>query len=75
METQPELAARHCAEAGLVDKAVGYWLRAAQHAVARSAMTEAVSQLQTGLDLLANLPDGPPRRQRELDLQITLGRR
>ena len=36
-------------------------------------MKEAVSQLRKGLDLLANLPNDTRRRQRELDLQITLG--
>ena len=70
---QPALLAQHCAEAGLAEKAVGYWLKAGQQALARSAMTEAVAQLRKGLDLLAGLPDGPGRRQQELDLQIALG--
>jgi tetratricopeptide (TPR) repeat protein len=70
---QPHLLAQHCSEAGLNDKAIGYWLKAGQHAVARSAMTEAVVQLQKGLNLLATLPDDPNRRQQELDLLIMLG--
>jgi predicted ATPase len=36
-------------------------------------MAEAVAQLRKGLDVLAGLPDGPWRRQQELDLQIALG--
>ena len=60
METQPELLAQHCAEAGLSEKAVGYWLKAGQQAIARSAMTEAVAQLRKGLDLLVQ----PARRHR-----------
>jgi predicted ATPase len=40
---QPALLAQHCAEAGLAEKAVGYWLKAGQQALARSAMTEAVA--------------------------------
>jgi predicted ATPase len=28
VETQPEVLARHCAKAGLVEKEVGYWLKA-----------------------------------------------
>jgi predicted ATPase len=67
---QPQVMARHCAEAGLNEKAVGYRLQAGQQAVARSAMTEAVAQLQNGLDLLANLPESPWRAQQELDLQM-----
>ena len=69
---QPALLAQHCAEAGLAEKAVVYWLKAGQQALARSAMTEAVAQLRKGLDVLAGLPDGPWRRQQELDLQIAL---
>ena len=71
-ESQPELLARHCTEAALVEKAVGYWLKAGKQAVARSAMPEAVSHLQKGLDLLADLPDVRWRRQKELDLHIAL---
>ena len=48
-------------------------LKAAQQAVARSAMTEAVAQLQKGLDLLQSMPDNSARQERELDLRITLG--
>src|SRR5206468_3483238 len=71
---QPALLAHHCTEAGLIDKAVGYWLKAGQQSVARSAMTEAVGQLQRGLNLLTGLPDGLGRKQLELDLLIALGR-
>jgi predicted ATPase len=71
---QPQLIAQHCAEAGLTQKGVGYWLKAGQQAVAHSAMTEAESQLRKGLNLLTILPpDDPSRRQQELDLQIALG--
>jgi hypothetical protein len=52
---------------------VGYWLNAGQQAIARSAMTEAVAQLQKGLDLLTSIPDNPARQQKELDLRIALG--
>jgi predicted ATPase/class 3 adenylate cyclase len=71
---QPALLAQHCEEAALTEKAVGYWLRAGQQALARSAMMEASAQLQKGLELLARLPDGHERQQQELDLQIALGR-
>ncbi|MFL5284016.1 MAG: AAA family ATPase [Rhodopila sp.] len=70
---QPALLAQHCAEAGLAEKAITYWLKAGQQALAHSAMAEAVSQLRKGLDVLADLPDGPWRQQQELDLQIALG--
>ncbi len=70
---QPGQLARHCAEAGLVEKAVAYWLKAGQQALARSASIEAAAQLRKGLDALAGLPDDPKRRQQELDLQLALG--
>jgi predicted ATPase/class 3 adenylate cyclase len=73
-EGQPELLARHCAEAGLVEKAVGYCLKAGQHAIARAAMAEAVAHFQKGLAVLANLPESAWRVQQELELQVALGR-
>jgi tetratricopeptide (TPR) repeat protein len=70
---QPALLAQHCQEAGLAKQAVGYWLKAGQQALARSAMTEAAAQLRKGLDVLAGLPDNPWRQQQELDLQAAFG--
>jgi tetratricopeptide (TPR) repeat protein len=70
---QPQVMARHCAEAGFDEKAVGYWLKAGEHSAARSAMVEAVSQLRNGLNLLAVQPESPSRTQQELDLRIALG--
>ncbi len=70
---QPALLARHFAEAGLAEKAVVYWLKAGRQALARSATNEATAQLRKGLDALDGLPDGPGRRQQELDLQLALG--
>ena len=61
---QPALFAQHCGEAGLAEKAVGYWLTAGQQALARSAMAEAAAQLRKGLDVLAGLPDGPGASKR-----------
>ena len=71
---QPQLMAYHFSEAGLNEAAVDYYLKAGRQSVARSVMTEAVAQLRKGLDLLTRLPNGTPRQQKELDLQITLGR-
>ena len=36
-ERQPELLARHCTEAGLVEKAAGLWGKAGQRSLERSA--------------------------------------
>ena len=54
----------------MTEKAVAYWLKAGP--LMRSAMTKAVTQSRKGLDVLADLPDGPWRRQQKLDLLIAL---
>jgi hypothetical protein len=71
---QPALLARHCEEAGLTEKAVEYWLAAGRHALGRSAATEAAALLRRGRALVPALPEGEWRQERELDLQIALGR-
>ena len=71
-EQQPELVARHCAEAGSIDRAVFYWGRAGRKSAAQSAMTEAVAQLSKALELLAGLPESQECQQQELELQSAL---
>jgi class 3 adenylate cyclase/predicted ATPase len=73
METQPELFAQHYVEAGLVEKSVAYWSRAARRSAARSAMAEAAAQIQKGLDQLALLPENRQRQQQELEFWSALG--
>ncbi len=73
-EAQPELLAHHCARAGLLERAIDYYARAGQRAVARSAMAEAVAQLAKGLELLASLPDDALHQRQELELQVARGR-
>jgi class 3 adenylate cyclase/predicted ATPase len=72
-ETQPELLAQHYTEAGLGEQAIGYWQRAGQRAVARSAYVEAISHVTQGLEILRALPNTAEHTQHELDLQLTFG--
>jgi predicted ATPase len=44
-EAQPDLLARHCTEAGLIDKAAGLWGKAGLRSLERSALVEAIEQL------------------------------
>ena len=67
---QPECLGHHLTEAGLLDRAIPYWQKAAEVAVRRSANVEAVGHLKRALELLATLPENSETRQRELDLQI-----
>ena len=70
--TRPALIAQHCAEAELDAKAVDYWLKAGQQAVARSSLAEADAQLRRGLKQVSRLPDGSARLKRELELHLAL---
>src|SRR5262249_54427572 len=71
--TEPELLAKHLAEAGLVGRAMGYWQRAGQRAIDRSAYVEAISHLTKGLDALTFVSDATERSRQELDLLSLLG--
>jgi predicted ATPase len=73
VETQPELLAHHCTEAGLSAQAVGYWQRAGQRALERSANLEAVNHVTQGLAVLTTLPETRERAQQELALHLTFG--
>ena len=71
-ENQPEVLARHCTEAGLIEKAAGLWGKAGQRSLARSALVEAVEQLTRALALIATLPATPALRREEIKLQVAL---
>jgi predicted ATPase len=71
-ESQPELVARHCTEAGLIEKAANFWGRAGQRSLDRSALVEAVAQLTRALDQIATLPATPELRREEIKLQVAL---
>ena len=71
-QTRPEIPAHHFTEAGLLEKAVTYWRLAGRQSVAKSGFAEAISQLRTGLRLVADLPETHERKQQELGLQIAL---
>jgi predicted ATPase len=73
VETQPELLAHHCTEAGLMEQAIPYWQQAGQRALQRSANLEAASHVSKGLELLTALPESPARAEHELTLLFTLG--
>ena len=71
-ENQPELLARHCAEAGLIEKAAGLWGKAGQRSLARSAFAEAAEQLARALEQIAALPATPALRREQIKLQVAL---
>ena len=71
-ESQPELLARHCIEAGLIEKAAGLWGKARQRSLERSALVEAVVQLTRAIDQIATLPATPALRREQIKLQVAL---
>jgi predicted ATPase len=71
---EPELLAHHFTQAGLTEAGIEWWGKAGQRSLERSALVEAVAQLQKGLGLVASLPAGVTCMQHELDLQIALGK-
>ena len=71
-ENQPEILARHCTEAGLIEKAAGLWGKAGQRSLERSALVEAVEQLTRALDQIATLPGTPALRREQIKLQVAL---
>jgi tetratricopeptide (TPR) repeat protein len=73
VQTQPEVIARHCTEANLVEKAVGYWLKAGQLALSRMALPEAIAHLNFGLSLIQKLDESPQRDGLELQVRSALG--
>ena len=71
--TQPELIAHHFTQAGLVGKALEFWKKAGQLAMARSATAEAIAHLNSGLKILLSLPDSEERDRQELEIQLAMG--
>jgi predicted ATPase len=71
-ERQPELVARHCTEAGQIEKAASLWGKAGQRSLARSALAEGIEQLTRALTQIASLPATPASRREEIKLQVAL---
>jgi predicted ATPase/class 3 adenylate cyclase len=68
-----EVLAHHFTEAGLNERAVGYWHKAGERAAERSALREAAAHLGRGLELVSGLPAVPDRARHELALLLALG--
>jgi hypothetical protein len=71
-EGQPDLLARHCTEAGLIDRAASLWGKAGLRSLERSALAEAVEQFTRALGQIATLPSTPALRREEIKLQVAL---
>jgi class 3 adenylate cyclase/predicted ATPase len=74
VEREPELLAHHLTAAGDTERAIDQWLKAGQHATARSTYHEAIAHLERGIGLLGSLPEASIRNALEVELQLALGR-
>jgi class 3 adenylate cyclase/tetratricopeptide (TPR) repeat protein len=72
-ESQPEIVAHHFTEAGLINPAIDYWLKAGHLALSRSANAEAVTHLRQGIELTRSQAPSPERVRKELDFYLALG--
>jgi class 3 adenylate cyclase/tetratricopeptide (TPR) repeat protein len=70
---QPALLAQHFTEAGNIERAIEYWLRAGRHSAATCAVPEAIEQFDRGLHLVRLLPESSRRDELELSYQLPLG--
>jgi predicted ATPase len=73
VEMQPEILARHSAEAGLHEKARNYWRTAGEQAVRRASNREAIGHFRQALSLNEKLPPDIGRSRTELAILSQLG--
>jgi class 3 adenylate cyclase/DNA-binding response OmpR family regulator/predicted ATPase len=73
VETQPELMAHHFGQAGLTERAIEYWRKAARRAIERSANAEAIRHLTSALESVQMLRENPERKRAALELEAMLG--
>jgi class 3 adenylate cyclase/predicted ATPase len=71
-EAQPEIMARHYAEAAMTNPAIDWLRRAGELAIRRSADIEAAGHLRRALELLGTLPHDAARDALELDLRAAV---
>ncbi len=73
LETRPEMIAHHYTEAGLIEDAIKFWLKAGKRAFQRWENLETIAHLNKGLGLIASLPESMERDENELRFRNALG--
>jgi len=71
--TEAEVLAHHLTAAGLTEAAIPLWQSAGAMALKRMALTEAISHLDKGLELVSTLPRSSERDASELGLRTVHG--
>jgi tetratricopeptide (TPR) repeat protein len=70
---EPELIAHHFTQSGVHERAVPYWMRAGERALAQAAFQEATGHLRAALSENGMLPASAERDRRELNIRLMLG--
>ena len=71
-DSQPQLLARYCTEASLVEKAAHLWGKAGRRSVERSALIEAIDQFTRAVADIASLPTTRALRREQINFQVAL---
>src|SRR5262249_11319400 len=71
-EREPELLARHCTQAGLIEKSAALWGKAGRRSLERSALVEASEQLSRALAQISELHITPALRRERIQLQVAI---
>ena len=71
-ESNPEVLAHHCAEAGLIERGADLWEKAGQRSLSRSALVEAINQLSRAAELIGRLPSNAALRRKSINYQVAL---
>jgi class 3 adenylate cyclase/tetratricopeptide (TPR) repeat protein len=69
----PEIIAHHATQAGLIDQAAASWLMAGRLAISSCAFSEAIANLENGLEVLAGQTDSPERLNHLIEFHSALG--
>jgi tetratricopeptide (TPR) repeat protein len=72
-DTEPEVLAHHLTAAGETEAAIPLWQKAGESALKRLAVSEAISHLSNGMELVDTLPASAERDASELALRLALG--
>ena len=73
VEMQPELIARHFAQAGLPERAIEYLRKAGPRAIEQSAYAESIRHLAC-TRVLQSLPESPEPNRTAVELEVMLSR-
>ncbi|MCZ6894374.1 MAG: AAA family ATPase [Gammaproteobacteria bacterium] len=73
VETQPEIMAHHCDQAGLAEQAALHWQKAADRALQHGGNPEAIANLTKGLAAIRSVERSDDAKRTECTILVSLG--